>query len=174
MQKMAFRRRSLSATTSTDLWRLSNYALEGVDHADIVLEPVGRNTAPAIALAALQALQRDPHAVLLVLPADHILDSQEQFAHAVEIALQLCAEDYLVTFGIAPTRPETGYGYIKVGTGLADNRANKVEWFYEKPELEKAQEYIDAGKFFWNSGMFMFRATAFLNELAKYEDTYGG
>lgn len=145
--------------------------LEDVNHADIVLEPVGRNTAPAIALAALQALQRDPHAILLVLPADHILDSQEQFAKAVDVALQLCAEDYLVTFGITPTRPETGYGYIKVGIGLADNRANKVEWFYEKPKLAKAQEYIDAGKFFWNSGMFMFRATAFLNELAKYEDT---
>ena len=145
--------------------------LEEVENADIVLEPVGRNTAPAIALAALQALQRNPHAILLVLPADHILDSQDQFASAVDVALQLCAEDYLVTFGIAPTRPETGYGYIKVGIGLADNRANKVEWFYEKPELAKAKEYVAAGKYFWNSGMFMFRASAILNELVKYEDT---
>lgn len=140
-------------------------------NADVVLEPVGRNTAPAITLAALQALHRDPHAVILVLPADHILDSQEHFAQAVEIALQLCTEDYLLTFGIAPTRPETGYGYIKVGVGLAGNRANKVEWFYEKPELEKAKEYIAAGKYYWNSGMFMFRASALLNELVKYEDT---
>ena len=145
--------------------------LEEVENADIVLEPVGRNTAPAIALAALQALQRNPHAILLVLPADHILDSQDQFASAVDVALQLCAEDYLVTFGIAPTRPETGYGYIKVGIGLVDNRANKVEWFYEKPELAKAKEYVAAGKYFWNSGMFMFRASAILNELVKYEDT---
>ena len=145
--------------------------LEEVERADIVLEPVGRNTAPAIALAALQALQRDPHAILLVLPADHILDAQDQFAGAIDVALQLCAEDYLVTFGIAPTRPETGYGYIKVGIGLADNRANKVEWFYEKPELAKAKEYVAAGKYFWNSGMFMFRASAILNELVKYEDT---
>ncbi len=145
--------------------------LEEVKRADIVLEPVGRNTAPAIALAALQALQRDPHAVLLVLPADHILDTHDQFAEAVDVALQLCAEDYLVTFGITPTRPETGYGYIKVGIGLADNRANKVEWFYEKPQLTKAKEYVAAGKYFWNSGMFMFRATAILNELVKFEDT---
>ena len=145
--------------------------LEDVSQADIVLEPIGRNTAPAIALAALQALQRDPHAVLLVLPADHVLESQEQFAQAVDIALQLCADDYLVTFGIAPTRPETGYGYIKVGIGLADNRASKVEWFYEKPELAKAKEYVAAGKYYWNSGMFMFRASAILNELAKFEET---
>ena len=68
--------------------------------------------------------------------------------------MQLSAEDYLVTFGIAPTRPEIGYGYIKVGVGLADNCANKVEWFYEKPELAKAKEYIAAGKYFWNSGIF--------------------
>ena len=144
---------------------------EDVNQADIILEPVGRNTAPAIALAALQALQRDPHALLLVLPADHILDSDESFARAVDTAMQLCSEDYLVTFGIAPTRPETGYGYIKVGIGLADNRANKVEWFYEKPDLAKAEEYVAAGKYYWNSGMFMFRASAILNELVKYEST---
>ena len=81
-----------------------------------------------------------------MLPADHILDSQEQFAHAIEIALQLCTEDYLVTFGIAPTRPETGYGYIKVGTSLAGNRASKVEWFYEKPELEKSKRIYCCGE----------------------------
>ena len=143
--------------------------LEEIERADIILEPVGRNTAPAIALAALQAQKRDPGSKILVLPADHILDSQEQYAQAIEIALQLSAEDYLVTFGIKPTRPETGYGYIKVGVGMVDNRASKVEWFFEKPELEKAKEYLAAGKFYWNSGMFMFKASTFLNELTTHE-----
>ena len=143
--------------------------LEEIENAEIILEPVGRNTAPAIALAAMQAQKRDPNSIILVLPADHILDAQEQFSQAIEVALQLSAEDYLVTFGIKPTRPETGYGYIKVGVGMADNRANKVEWFFEKPELEKAQEYLAAGKYFWNSGMFMFKASTFLNELTTQE-----
>ena len=145
--------------------------LEEINNADIVLEPVGRNTAPAIALAALLAQERNPDAVLLILPADHILDAQAQFTDAIEIALQLCGEDQLVTFGITPTRPETGYGYIKAGDALLADKASKVERFVEKPELAKAEEYLAVGGYFWNSGMFMFKAAAVLNELAQHEAT---
>ncbi len=142
---------------------------EGVENADIVLEPIGRNTAPAIALAALCAQQRSDNAIILVLPADHILDEQEKFGAAIESAMSLSEQDQLITFGITPTRAETGYGYIKAGAALADEQANQVEKFVEKPELAKAQEYLDLGDYFWNSGMFMFKASALLAELAKHE-----
>lgn len=142
---------------------------EGIDNADIVLEPVGRNTAPAIGLAALCALQRDQEAVILVLPADHILDEQEKFSAAIHDALQLCEQDQLVTFGIKPTRPETGYGYIKAGAQLLQGKANQVDKFVEKPALEKAQEYLDSGEYSWNSGMFMFKAASLMTELEKYQ-----
>lgn len=142
---------------------------EGIENADIVLEPVGRNTAPAIGLAALCAQQRSEDAVILVLPADHILDDQDKFRDAIEVAMQLCQQDQLVTFGIKPTRPETGYGYIKAGSLLAEGKANQVESFVEKPELEKAQEYLDSGEYSWNSGMFMFKASTLLSELEKHE-----
>ena len=143
--------------------------LENVNNAEIILEPVGRNTAPAIALAALCAKQRDENAIILVLPADHIIDANSNFSDAVEVAMNLCNQDQLVTFGITPTRPETGYGYIQAGTSIADGHANQVDKFVEKPELVKAQEYISAGNFFWNSGMFMFKASFLLSELAKFE-----
>lgn len=142
---------------------------EGVENADIVLEPVGRNTAPAIALAALCALQRDENAIILVLPADHILDEQDKFSQAIASAMSLSEQDQLVTFGIKPTRPETGYGYIKAGDVIADGSANKVEKFVEKPELSKAQEYLDSGDYSWNSGMFMFKASTLMSELATHE-----
>ena len=143
--------------------------LEGVEHADIILEPVGRNTAPAIALAALRAQQRSEDAIILVLPADHILDAQEQFNDAIELAMQLSQEKHLVTFGIKPTRPETGYGYIKAGDVINSGNAHQVERFVEKPELTKAQEYLDSGNYSWNSGMFMFKASTFLSELNQHE-----
>ena len=142
---------------------------EGVENADIVLEPVGRNTAPAIALAALCAQQRSDNAIILVLPADHILDEQEKFSQAIELAKSLSEQDQLVTFGIKPTRPETGYGYIKAGSALAGGKANQVEKFVEKPELAKAQEYLDSGDYSWNSGMFMFKASTLMTELATHE-----
>ncbi len=142
---------------------------QGVEDADIVLEPVGRNTAPAIGLAALCALQRSEDAIILVLPADHILDEQDKFNAAIQDALQLCEQQHLVTFGITPTRPETGYGYIKSGAELLAGKASQVEKFVEKPELEKAQAYLDSGEYFWNSGMFMFKAATFMAELGKYE-----
>ena len=143
--------------------------LEGVENADILLEPIGRNTAPAIALAALCAQQRSENAIILVLPADHILDEQENFSQAIELAMSLSQQDQLVTFGIKPTRPETGYGYIKAGSVLAHGKANQVEKFVEKPELAKAQEYLDSGDYSWNSGMFMFKASTLMSELETHE-----
>jgi len=141
---------------------------EGVDDADIVLEPVGRNTAPAIALAALCALQRDKNAIILVLPADHILNQQDQFKEAIALAASLSADEQLVTFGIKPTRPETGYGYIKAGSEVMQG-AYQVEKFVEKPALDKAQTYLQSGEYSWNSGMFMFKASTLLTELEKYQ-----
>ena len=143
--------------------------LENVSQADIILEPVGRNTAPAIALAALCAQQRNKDAIILVLPADHIIDADTHFSDAVEVAMNLCNQDQLVTFGIQPTRPETGYGYIQAGDSIEKGKANRVTQFVEKPAQDKAQEYIKAGNYFWNSGMFMFKASTMLSELAKFE-----
>jgi mannose-1-phosphate guanylyltransferase/mannose-6-phosphate isomerase len=143
--------------------------LENVNNANIILEPVGRNTAPAIALAAMCALQRDENSVLLVLPADHILNDQDKFGQAVEAAAGLAAENKLVTFGISPTRPETGYGYIQAGEMIKDGNAHQVASFVEKPDLAKAQEYCDSGNYYWNSGMFIFKASEYLNELARFE-----
>lgn len=141
---------------------------EGVTEYDIILEPVGRNTAPAIGLAALCALQRDANAMILVLPADHILEQSENFRHAIATAAALSADDQLVTFGIKPTRAETGYGYIKAGSALSDH-ACKVDSFVEKPALEVAEAYLESGDYFWNSGMFMFKASTLLSELAAHE-----
>lgn len=137
-----------------------------VKDASILLEPVGRNTAPAIALAALHAVQEeDP--ILLVLAADHHIGDPSAFHHAVEAAHGLAEKDLLVTFGIVPSHPETGYGYIQRGASLEDN-GYKVARFVEKPDAVKAEEYLIAGDYYWNSGMFMFRASAYLKALATF------
>jgi len=127
-----------------------------------VLEPFGRNTAPAIAAAALQvAASHGEDAILLVLAADHLIADQPAFAQAVAQATQLAAQGKLVTFGIQPESPEVGYGYIE-----ADG--NKVLRFVEKPSFEKAQEYVDSGRYLWNSGMFCFSAGAMLSEMQQH------
>jgi mannose-1-phosphate guanylyltransferase/mannose-6-phosphate isomerase len=135
--------------------------------ADIVLEPAGRNTAPAIALAALHAVSegKEPP-ILLVLPADHVISDRAVFHAAVETAAASAAEGHLVTFGIVPTAPNTGYGYIKASP--AGEAAVPVDAFVEKPDLETAQRYVESGDYFWNSGMFMFRANTYLEELGKH------
>lgn len=135
--------------------------------ARILLEPAGRNTAPAVAAGALEALKDAPDAILLVLPADHVIRDQAAFLAAVETGRAAAADGNLVTFGIVPTRPETGYGYIKAAKAEGD--ARPVERFVEKPELETAQAYVDSGEYFWNSGMFMFRADRYLAELERFE-----
>ena len=139
---------------------------EGLKHSGILLEPVGRNTAPAVALAALKAMMSGDDPILLVLAADHDILDKEHFTQAVIDASVFAAEGKLVTFGIVPTTPETGYGYIQTGEKLAGN-GFKVAAFVEKPELLVAESYLKNGGYLWNSGMFMFKASSFLQELRK-------
>ncbi|WP_257266698.1 mannose-1-phosphate guanylyltransferase/mannose-6-phosphate isomerase [Endozoicomonas sp. ONNA2] len=152
----------------------------------IILEPVGRNTAPAVALAALKALDLQEEPVLLVLAADHVIQDEKAFHRAIEAALPATMNGKLVTFGIVPDHPETGYGYIKAGEQLIDNQgiADKtteatthasslttiycVQQFVEKPDLETAQGYLASGDYYWNSGMFLFKAARYLEELKQY------
>jgi mannose-1-phosphate guanylyltransferase/mannose-1-phosphate guanylyltransferase/mannose-6-phosphate isomerase len=139
----------------------------------IVLEPVGRNTAPAVAVAALKGVSVHPDAVLLVLPADHYIADRTKFHGALNIAMPFAMENFLITFGIVPTAPETGYGYIKkssplAATGGEDTPVFAIERFVEKPDLETAQDYVSSGEYFWNSGMFMFKASAVLDELRTF------
>ena len=133
-----------------------------------LLEPVGRNTAPAIALAALYL--RDtigPDALMLVLPADHLIRDEARFDSAVADACRLAGQGYLVTFGIHPTHPETGYGYIRRGKRIAGSSGHAVAAFVEKPDVDTAKAYVGSGEYDWNSGMFCFSAEAFLEALAQ-------
>ena len=147
----------------------------------ILLEPVGRNTAPAIAAAALQSLKQTDDAVLLVLSADHVIQDVDAFHQAINIASQQAQEGKLATFGIVPTDANTGYGYIKsqgelpIGKrgcpGVSKNNndgAYKVEEFVEKPDLQTAQTYLEQGNYLWNSGMFMFKAATLIDELTTH------
>ncbi len=134
---------------------------------NILLEPVGRNTAPAIALAALTATREGADPVLLVLAADHVINDTAAFQAVVKKALPLAEAGRLVTFGIVPTAPETGYGYIRRGETLADG-AYAVAAFVEKPDLATAEKYLASGEYDWNSGMFLFRASAYLKELQAH------
>src|SRR6185312_3987696 len=139
----------------------------GVEGATIVLEPLARNTAPAIALGALQALQHDPDALLLVLPADHLVGDTAAFTAAVAQAMPLAKDGWLATFGIRPDRPETGFGYIRRAEAI-DGHGFRVGQFVEKPSLAKAESYLADGGYDWNSGMFLFRASRYLEELAAH------
>ena len=137
----------------------------GVKKSSIVLEPKGRNTAPAIALAALEAMRSESDdALMLVLPADHVIRDLAAFESSIKQAVELAKEDALVTFGVQPTRPETGYGYIRAGEEFS------VMEFVEKPNIEKAQAYLSSGDYLWNSGMYLFRPKAFLDELSVHRD----
>jgi len=120
----------------------------------IILEPIARNTAPAIALAAMHAIRLNPEAILTVLSADHVIENTEQFSQHVAEAVNAARDGALVTFGVVADRPETGYGYIQAeSTGIS-----KIAQFEEKPDAATAQKYIDSGDYYWNSGMFVFRA----------------
>ena len=138
--------------------------LVGVDHADIVLEPVGRNTAPAIAAAALQAMVDGADPLLLVLPSDHVVRDAEGFRAAVRTAMAAAEGGALVTFGIVPAAPETGFGYIQAAEGEG---VREVLRFVEKPDAATARAYLESGGYFWNSGMFLFRASRYLAELER-------
>ena len=136
----------------------------GATPSTLILEPVGRNTAPAIAVAALQAMSDGSDPVLLVLPSDHLIADEAGFRVAVLAALPAAESGALVTFGIVPTAPETGYGYIKAAPG---DGVRAVECFVEKPDLATAEAYLASGEYFWNSGMFAFRASRYLEELGR-------
>ena len=139
---------------------------KGISHGGILLEPVGRNTAPAIALAALYATLSGEDPILLVLAADHLIKDEKAFHTAIEEAERLAEAGKLVTFGIVPDKPHTGYGYIKAGCEIS--AGFEVAQFVEKPQLDVAEAYVRSGNYYWNSGMFMFRASRYLEELKKY------
>lgn len=147
----------------------------GVEPTAILLEPEGRNTAPAVASAALFLSGVDPEAVMLVLPADHVIGDASAFEKAVRLATQSAIHGALVTFGIVPDQPETGYGYIR-----RHPVSSKIEGVYpvaefvEKPNLETAQRFVSSGEYTWNSGIFVFRADAYLNELVKLRPDIAG
>lgn len=142
--------------------------LQSIDTSGaILLEPEGKNTAPAIALAAFHALSEDEDAVLLVLAADHVIQEHDAFHQAIDIAKVAALNDKLVTFGIVPNSPETGYGYIKHQEIGSDGVA-AVEQFVEKPDLATAEQYLASGQYLWNSGMFMFKAKVYLAALKQF------
>ena len=140
--------------------------LVGVENAAIVLEPAGRNTAPAIAAAALQALAGGGDPLLLVLPSDHVVRDAGAFQAAVSEAMPAAEDGALVTFGIVADAPETGFGYIQAGAGEG---VRPVLRFVEKPDADTARGYLDSGDYYWNSGMFLFRASRYLEELEKFQ-----
>ncbi|XTZ39539.1 mannose-1-phosphate guanylyltransferase/mannose-6-phosphate isomerase [Salmonella enterica] len=137
---------------------------------NIILEPVGRNTAPAIALAALQATMQGNDPLMLILASDHVINNQDVFHQTIRIAEKYAMADQMVTFGIVPHTAETGYGYIQRGTALSEIEITPyyVSRFIEKPDREHAEAYLASGDYYWNSGMFMFRAKKYLSELEKY------
>jgi len=139
----------------------------GVKPGSIILEPVGRNTAPAVAVAALVAVsaQGKPDPTLLVLPADHVIEDVPAFQAAARIAVAEAAEEKLVTFGVVARGPETGYGYIRRASGKGP--AYPVAQFVEKPDIRRARQFVESGEYFWNSGMFVFKARRYLEELKR-------
>jgi mannose-1-phosphate guanylyltransferase/mannose-1-phosphate guanylyltransferase/mannose-6-phosphate isomerase len=137
----------------------------GIEPAEIILEPIGRNTAPAIAAAAM-AIE---DGLMLVLPADHVIADIKAFEQAVIKAAVAAEQGMLVTFGIQPSGPETGYGYIQSGSAIESASGSfKVSRFVEKPDLQTAEKYVSSGDYFWNSGMFLFKPSVYLSELSKY------
>lgn len=137
----------------------------GLDANAIILEPCARNTAPAIALAALKAMDKGEDPLLLILAADHLISDVAAFHKAIEQAQTLAEQDKLVTFGIQPQSAHTGYGYIEAEE---KSKPSSVKRFIEKPDLATAESYLSAGNFFWNSGMFLFKASAYIKELARF------
>jgi mannose-1-phosphate guanylyltransferase/mannose-6-phosphate isomerase len=137
-----------------------------IEPSAILLEPAGRNTAPAVALAALKAREIDADAIIVVAPADHVIRDARKFQQAAGIAAQLAQAGKLVTFGIVAHAPETGYGYIRRGEGAGPSYP--VAQFIEKPRLEVAEKFVESGDYYWNSGMFVFKASRYLSELAAF------
>lgn len=137
---------------------------------NVLIEPCGRNTAPCIGLAAIQLLAADPDAVMLVMPADHVIRPVTEFQRTVERAAEIVAQDSaaLVLFGVAPTYPATGFGYIQRGDALADSSGFRVASFREKPDAATAARYVASQEFFWNCGLFVWRAATILEQLERH------
>ncbi|HHA0036560.1 TPA: mannose-1-phosphate guanylyltransferase/mannose-6-phosphate isomerase [Yersinia enterocolitica] len=138
-----------------------------VCYSGIILEPEGRNTAPAIALAAFKAVSNGDNPILLILAADHAIEDQSEFERSISEAITYANNNKLVTFGIIPSGPETGYGYIKKGAEISSMAFN-VDCFVEKPDVNDAINYVNSGKYYWNSGMFMFKSSTYLDALKKF------
>jgi len=134
--------------------------------AEIILEPVARNTAPAIVIGALKSLEASPDAIIAIFPADHLVRDLEKFNASLNAAIEVAQQGKLVTFGIVPTRPETGYGYIK---SVEDEGLLRVAAFVEKPNLETAEAYLRSGDYYWNSGMFVFSARRLIEEIEVHQ-----
>ena len=149
---------------------ISQQLLEaGIDDATLLLEPVGRNTAPAALVAALIATEIAPDTQLLILPADHMIADAHKFCAVVEQGTALVKTGNLVTFGVLPTTPETGYGYIQVGSSISKTAGFSIKQFVEKPDLATAKKYLASADYLWNSGMFLFSALQLLAEMRKHE-----
>ena len=145
-------------------------AVIGMKKPSIILEPVAKNTAPAIAAACLHAQKIDSEAVIVVLPSDHNIKDTQAFQEAVKIAASEAQNGSMVTFGITPTFAATGYGYIEKQSDSDSAGVSSIKRFVEKPDVATAQKYLDSGNFFWNSGMFVFKASAFLEELKELDE----
>lgn len=140
----------------------------GKTPATIILEPEGRNTAPALTLAALYLVQQEPDAMMVVMPADHVMTDQALFVEAVKRGIEHAAKGDLVTFGVVPDAPETGYGYIKRNNMLEASGAYSVSEFVEKPDQDTAEQYVNAGDYYWNSGIFLMSAACWLEEIGRF------
>lgn len=145
------------------------FAAIDLEPAAILLEPQGRNTAAAIAIAAEWIARRDPQALMLVMPSDHVITNVPNFHAAIKIAVDAARADYLVTFGIQPRHAETGYGYIAKGAPVTGvDGAFMVDQFREKPTAELAQAYVESGRYYWNGGIFLFKAGSYLDQLRRH------
>jgi len=140
----------------------------GKSPATILLEPEGRNTAPALTLAALYLVQQEPDAMMVVMPADHVMTDKLQFVESVKRGIEHAAKGELVTFGVVPDGPETGYGYIKRSDALEEGGAYSVSEFVEKPDQDTAEQYVKAGDYYWNSGIFLMSAGRWLEEIGRF------
>lgn len=140
----------------------------GLTQSRILLEPIGRNTAPALTLAALAATAGNEDPVLVVMPADHVMTQPERFCEALHKGIPLALEGRVVTFGITPSSPEVGYGYIQCGAGIGDSGATEIAQFVEKPDAETAKSYLAAGNYLWNSGIYVVRASVWLEQIGRF------
>ncbi|MEO0499316.1 MAG: mannose-1-phosphate guanylyltransferase/mannose-6-phosphate isomerase [Pseudomonadota bacterium] len=148
---------------------LVDAALDQESIGALILEPAARNTAPAIALAAHKVMMQAPETLLLVMPSDHLIKDTDAFHAAIHAAAPLAADEWLVTFGIQPSHAETGYGYIEAAEPLSE-RGRRVARFHEKPDAARAEAYVESGEFYWNAGIFLMRADAYLAALETHAE----